>query len=488
MNSRDKRNEPMVDGGDIQGVIPWGHGSLVESRFVLFGIDDPENSGSWLAELVERVPSATDRPTESCVHVSFTRAGLEKLGLPDDVVGRFSREFLEGVATPHRQRCFGDVGESAPEKWGWGSPGGETIHGMLALYASDSNTLGRAYEEEMVRLEDSGLRSLHTLDTSSENGNREHFGFRDGVARVFIEGIGHRGSAHDTVKPGEVLLGYRNEFDQFPPSPTVASAHDPRNFLPADSRYPDRRDLGKNGSYLVFRQLEQDVYAFWKFLDEQTGEPDGNPRPETRTWLAAKMVGRWPDGAPLATNPSRVGPSGRCIESDVHNAFGYGDDPLGTKTPIASHIRRTNPRDTIVENAQQSRRISRTHRIVRRGRVYGPPLSSTFDVDEILGRGPDGVSRGLHFLCFNAALGRQFEFIQQTWIHNPKFGGLYSDSDPIMGIPPAEGGAFTVPANPVRRRVTGLPRFVQVRGAGYFFMPGKRALRYLAFVAAKRPS
>jgi deferrochelatase/peroxidase EfeB len=45
----------------------------------------------------------------------------------------------------------------------------------------------------------------------------------------------------------------------------------------------------------------------------------------------------------------------------------------------------------------------------------------------------DGVDRGLHFICFNADIARQFEFIQQTWVNNPKFGGLYADSDPIMG-------------------------------------------------------
>ena len=32
----------------------------------------------------------------------------------------------------------------------------------------------------------------------------------------------------------------------------------------------------------------------------------------------------------------------------------------------------------------------------------------------------------------------------------------------------------------LRQRVEGLPQFVTVRGGAYFFLPGRRALRYIA--------
>jgi hypothetical protein len=103
---------------------------------------------------------------------------------------------------------------------------------------------------------------------------------------------------------------------------------------------------------------------------------------------------------------------------------------------------------------------------------------------DILAAGAAAGERGLHFLCFNTHIGRQFEFIQHTWVNNPGFDGLYDDDDPLIGDRGSghgkPGGTFTIQADPVRTRVTGLPRFVQVRGAGYFFLPGIRALRFLA--------
>ena len=96
----------------------------------------------------------------------------------------------------------------------------------------------------------------------------------------------------------------------------------------------------------------------------------------------------------------------------------------------------------------------------------------------------DEQERGLHFLCFNTHIGRQFEFIQHTWVNNPKFDGLYDDDDPLIGARVALGGkpigAFTWQAKPVRKRVADMPRFVQVKGGAYFFVPGLRALRYLS--------
>ena len=122
--------------------------------------------------------------------------------------------------------------------------------------------------------------------------------------------------------------------------------------------------------------------------------------------------------------------------------------------------------------------------MIRRGRAYGPPVAPTMEPADILRAGDDARERGLHFICFNTHIGRQFEFIQHTWVNSPKFDGLYTDDDPLIGDRGAdgkdEGGTFTVQAAPTRKRVCGLPRFVHVRGGAYFFMPGIRAVRFLA--------
>ena len=114
-------------------------------------------------------------------------------------------------------------------------------------------------------------------------------------------------------------------------------------------------------------------------------------------------------------------------------------------------------------------RSTRLHRLLRRGRSYGPARAS---------RAPDGAS-GLYFICLAANLARQFEFVQHTWLNDPTFNGLYDDSDPLVGARQPRGQTFTVPARPVRRRYRGLPQFVRTRGGAYFFLPGISALRYL---------
>jgi hypothetical protein len=83
----------------------------------------------------------------------------------------------------------------------------------------------------------------------------------------------------------------------------------------------------------------------------------------------------------------------------------------------------------------------------------------------------------------NANIARQFEFVQRAWVGSPKFAALYDDSDPLIGRHHPQGGTFTIPERPVRRRVTGLPQFVAVRGGAYFFLPGIRALRYIGSVS-----
>jgi hypothetical protein len=87
-------------------------------------------------------------------------------------------------------------------------------------------------------------------------------------------------------------------------------------------------------------------------------------------------------------------------------------------------------------------------------------------------------------MCLNADIERQFEFIQQTWLQAPSFHGLMDERDPVLGsrdpgtAPPA--GGFSVPTRESPVHLKGMPDFVRTLGGGYFFLPGRSLLRYLA--------
>jgi Dyp-type peroxidase family len=302
---------------------------------------------------------------------------------------------------------------------------------------------------------------VRQLDTATL-GKNEPFGFHDGISQPPVEGVG-KGGAPGQVRAGEFVLGYPNEHGQLTERPLLPTAEDPRSILPRD-KASRLADLGRNGSYLVFRELLQDVDGFWSYAEEATRRPDGRPDEAARTMLAAKMVGRWPSGAPLALAPEADDPT-----LADENAFGYHHtDEVGLACPLGSHVRRVNPRDALEPRpgTDQSLAINRRHRLLRRGRAFGPATG--------------GGDRGLYFIALNANLARQYEFVQHSWVNNPTFNGLQNEPDPLVGARSAKGTHFTTPARPVRRRYADLPQFVHVRGGAYFFLPGIRALRFLA--------
>lgn len=462
---------------DIQGIIVRGYGQLKAATFVLLKVTDAKATRGWLGDLADEVRDGRERPEETCVNVAVTHAGLAALGLPPSALRSFALEFQFGLAgsDAHRSRILGDVGDNAPQRWRWGGPKTEPVHVVLLLYALDDAKLEEHYEGHEARFAKGGVAVVERLGTVYLD-RKEQFGFRDGIGQPVIAGY-EPGSEGNSIRPGEFILGYENEYGALPPSPTVEAANDPGNVLPP-APGGEGKDLGKNGSYLVFRQLSQDVEAFWKFAD---GHAKGDP--EERVRLASKMVGRWPGGAPMALSPDKDDPS----LSDADDFLYYPDDAHGYKCPIGSHVRRTNPRDSLEPDpgSEESLKVGKRHRILRRGRAYGPPASEPMEPGEVLEKGAGEVERGLHFLCFNTNFTRQFEFIQFTWANSKKFDGLYNDADPLIGEhnPEQEEGVtgdFVVQASPVRRRLTGLTRFVSVKGGAYFFMPGKAAIRYLA--------
>ncbi len=435
---------------DIQGLFARGYSHLGRAAFLLLGLDGAAANG-WLADALGSVTSADERPEKRAMNVAFTSSGLERLGVDAATLALFSNEFASGMTTPHRQRILADAGESAPERWDWGGPATDAVHGVLLLYAAGPAELAALESEQTEVLGGHGGRVVRRLETNDLDGF-EPFGFRDGVSQPLIEGLGKTGPREFTLRAGEFVLGYPNEYGHLTDHPA----------------------LGRNGSYLVFRQLEQDVRGFWRFLDGATRREDGSADPGARERLGAKLVGRWPSGAPLT-----LAPDADNAALAEENDFRYHElDARGARCPVAAHIRRANPRDSLDPRpgTDRSLEINRRHRLLRRGREYGPPLS----VEDALERGDDGEPRGLHFICLNANISRQFEFVQHTWLNNPKFDGLFDDADPLVGPSEPWGGTFTAPAEGVRERVKNVPRFVTVKGGGYFLLPGMSALRSLA--------
>jgi Dyp-type peroxidase family len=456
---------------DVQGLLVRGYGQLRAARYLLGEIVDATKALDWLGRL--DVASGAPGIVDVAVNVAFTASGLSNLGLPGNALGQFSREFVDGMVTEHRQRILGDVDDSAPEFWDWGAPGADPIDVLLLVFARDDAAVRSAVAAQERALGAGGIRLVRTLDTV-ELGDREHFGFRDGISQPRFKELG---PAHqrDVVATGELVLGYPNAYKRFTPRPIV---DDSQGILPEDAAGSGKRDLGRNGTYLVFRQLSQDVRGFWDFCERATRRQDGSVDEHARVRVAAKLVGRWPSGAPLALAPEVDRP-----RLEDANDFAYFHvDPHGLRCPLGSHVRRANPRDTLdpAPGTQRSVEVNKRHRLLRRGRNYGALLP----VGSLLSQGTEAswgqVERGLHFICLVGNIARQFEFVQHSWLNDPRFNCLYDHPDALLSPAPPNGRTFTVQAEPVRERYSGLPRFVSVRGGAYFFLPGVRALRHLA--------
>jgi len=472
-----------LDVADMQGLVARAYGHHRVARYLFLGIADAAAARRWLGSVIADVNTAADRPGSDatpCLNLALTWSGLRALGLPPDALATFPRPLQEGMVTAHRSRILGDDGLNDPEQWRWGGPTNPEIHVLAMIYAADGDTLDT---------EHANRRAAYTVDGALteladpidglvlDDKGTEHFGFADGLSQPMMKGWPQSTrSVHPPaapppqrwteVNPGEVVLGYDDNFDKPSEGPTVAAASDGSKCLP-DVAWAGRgrRHLGQGGTYLVFRQLAQDVAGFRRFVQSGAGGPLADAG-----LLAAKLVGRWANGAPLVLAPDNDGQA-----SPGANDFGYHVDQDGLACPLGAHVRRANPRDSSVAHPEEARKSTLNHRILRRGRSYGlPPAEPPTRPGEAA-----DAERGLLFICLNADIERQFEFVQHTWLANPYFAGLSGEVDPLVGNR-SEGGSFTCPADPVRRKVTGIPTFVTVKCGGYFFLPGIAALRYLA--------
>src|SRR4029077_1143657 len=316
----------MLELDDIQSGVLRPRPAPYAAAYVLFRVDEA-TAGRELMRRMHAVVASAAHPAspagDTWVSVALSFRGLKALGVPQASLDTFSQEFQQGMAA--RAGILGDTGENSPENWE--KPlGSADVHVVLTALAPDSERLEAALaraRQEYQKI--SGITAIWSQNCHALPNEREAFGFKDGISHPAIEGSGIPGTnpREQPLKLGEFVLGYPDEIGDGPaiPNPDV---------------------LGRNGSYVVFRKLHQRVAAFRQYLKATSSGREGEEL------LAAKMMGRWPSGAPLALCPLHDDPE---LGADPrrNNAFLFKeDDTIGYQTPCGSHIRRMNPRDADV--------------------------------------------------------------------------------------------------------------------------------------------
>jgi Dyp-type peroxidase family len=418
------------------------------ARYEFLAFRRPESGRAWLAAMLGKVGTAravraASKTEMRWVTVALTWNGLRALGVEEASLASFPEEFRQDMAA--RAEILGDTGANHPDHW-VGGLARDDLHAIIILFAVDIAERARNVQAHQEFLAGNpGVEVLSSLDLEAAmrppfDYVHEHFGYRDRITAVPIEGLDEPSTpgSGPPVKPGEFILGYPDE-----------------SGLPG--KMPQPEVLSRNGSYLAYRQLQEHVGAFRDFLRRNGATP------EEQELIAAKLMGRWRSGAPLVLAPDKDDPE-LAKDHTRNDDFSYGQmDPFGYATPLGAHIRRMNPRDTVA-NVRQ-------HRMIRRGGTYGPRLPE--------GAPEDGIERGIAAFVGCASLVRQFEFAQSVWANDPKFKELGNERDPVIGN---QDGTFdfTIPKRPIRKKLKGLAAFTTLRGGAYFFLPGLSALRYLA--------
>jgi Dyp-type peroxidase family len=568
--------EPVLAIQQIQGNILSGFNKDFQTLIFLH-IDRPGKFKPWLASQINFIATAaevfafnrlykeirtrrqqeTNAVKATWINIAFSYEGLKALVGSDEVEKFTDQAFKAGLAA--RSARLGDPLdaddlEGSPKNWIVGGPHNLPAHVVLIVASDDRQDMLAEVEriEESLRTFRAGegrraSSGAHVV-FKEEGANlpppisgHEHFGFLDGVSQPGIRGrVSHH--PHDVLtlrqnpkdrnqgKPGQDLLWPGEFVFGYPGQDAHKAVEQPGDVMDAGP------DWARNGSFLVFRRLRQDVFALHKFM-KTVAEHFDVPNPESSSsaqMVGSSLVGRWPSGAPVERVP---GDDNRCLadddcannhfeyqsaletiaESDRESPFDCHDDqypppaadPQGDRLPFTGHIRKAYPRDDVSIHPDEDPtagitcRFARmnldesdtqTHRILRRGIPFGSlsPSSPEAPFD-------DGEMRGLHFLAYQTSIEEQFEFITRCWVNNENFkepfghDPLAGGYDPIIGQNNTPGEdrereftiAFTDQAGrrQLKRANTadftkhGRRDWVIPTGGGYFFAPSIDALQ-----------
>jgi len=451
-----------LDVSDIQGFALRGY-TFPCARYLLLAISTPEAGRQFVLRVSAHITTGErwdDGKPASTVNIAFTHHGLARLGLPEATLLSFPLEFAQGMKARHE--ILFDTGRNAPERWDpvWRDA---QVQVWLGVHAQSPAALDeRCSKLQAIMDETGGAKLLAAQDAAAividgKPTTKEHFGYTDGFGNPDFEGVERKtvpgqgklapNGQWVPLATGEFLLGYPDEAGELPLAPVP-------------------RLLARNGTFMVYRKLHQNVATFRAYLEEQ-GKRYGGGKEK----LAAKFVGRWRDGTPLELAPGQPDP---VLAGDPKRStdFTYGADRDGARCPLGAHIRRAHPRDAFGFDGKLVNR----RRITRRGLPYGtytPEGQPVRDEDE----------HGVIFMVLNASIFRQFEFVQQQWIEYGNDARQGSDKDPMLGNHGGQGKSMiqgsTDPQNPPFLCAR-LPNFVELRGGDYFFIPSMTALRLIA--------
>jgi Dyp-type peroxidase family len=530
-----------LDEADIQGNIhrPYGRDGFPHTRHLFFhlgaGADGAKAGRGFIDRVRARVTTAEPWPMEHGVggkdvvnkplvtlNIGFTWWGLLALGVPLPTLRMMPDEFIQGMA--QRKEIVGDIGASDPGHWDpiWQASiasEGARVHVWVSLNAQGelrdkSRPVAQLQEwtDWLLELAESASGQVQLLRGHGRGADRpwqdsaaimrplpggevvpipkEHFGFTDGIGDPVFDGQYLKAKAEQAVVGnGKLVPGPGATTASWQPLATgefILGHPDEAQELPAAAA-PAR--LMRNGTFMALRKLHQNIASFRRTIEAQAAryrEIAGCASDaEARETLQAKMVGRWASGIPMMTAPTWAehqallarfpDPIARSRDPEFARLlvdFRYAKDPEGLRCPVAAHVRRANPRDMLDgELARDGTALTNRRRILRRGLPYG--LTSDDDTEE----------HGVLMMALCASLFRQFEFIQQQWMHYGLDFDVGNDTCPIIGN--REGSAkFVIPADPASGRLpfiaADLPQFVETRGGDYFFVPSLTALRMIA--------
>lgn len=522
--------DAQLDLNDIQGNIlkTYARKEYIFARYIFFSIKDGVKGRKFVSAITEIVTNAApwgddnNPKPDTTTNIAFTYHGLKKLELPEESLHSFPEDFSMGMR--ERSSILGDTGVSSSDHWDpvWNN-GDKKVDIWVSINGLSKEVIERRYDKIIslcgasggVNLltghrGEGGAEDLAYQDASAlfnKNGEptaKEHFGYDDGISNPFFKGTQSNpafvlGGGKPTTKDpatlggwepletGEFIMGYRDEAKEYPEAP-----------LP--------RLLSYNGTFMVYRKLHENVGSFNTYTKELAGSmgEDGVER------VAAKFAGRWRNGVPITTFPTyqeaiqykkdlaeakeKFEKADGIISKNLAKlkyykllakmvGFDYNKDIEGGRCPVGAHMRRANPRGALQFGKKGAFNtpgaLVNRRRLLRRGLPYGTSQENT-DQD-------DG-NHGIIFMALGASINRQFEFVQQQWINYGNDFKLANDKDPILGnhttdhkghsdgkmVFEAENDGDESP-----RFCCNIPRFVEVRGGGYFFVPSLTALRLI---------
>lgn len=492
---------------DVQRIVLRG-GHWQHARHLVLKLEPPAGGRCFL----ERLASADLAPTTGAgeppplqVSLGISRRGLEHLGVPRHVLAAFAAKApaFHAGASLRAGRHLGATGDSGPGSWDPEFEHG-TLDAVLSLHDDDAQQIDAVVVRVVTLAAASGLRVkvLERCDAlprpevygkalagQGAQPRREqwmHFGYRDGLALVGIEGLpSPTGTPRQNFRLGEFVLGHAQN-----------SGANPWLTMPASTRvWPEEfRAFFRDGSFGILHQLDQDVTRFEEYVVRAAGALrdavagrakrtygtddgaaiDAATHHITADYVKALLCGRYPTGEPL------IAP-----QAAPEDEFGYEEDSHGAKCPFGAHIRRMNPRPDLEradaaglapgQSGPRRAHFGRVRPLLRRGMPYGPPLKN--DV-------PTDVRRGLmgHFFC--ASIEDQFEHLLGQWSERIPMGmpGRGVARDPLIGLHEAGDSLFTVlqPEPWPAIALPAMPRFVRTAGIAYLFYPSGSTLQGIA--------